>query len=212
MNKKLLLIAVICVIAVSYNIKTVFGDDNHGSDIASCDIQIHVDSIIEWEAANVFDAINLDTQDDTIAAQADVRAGSSHLTLWTNCNVTLTADNTTASQLTHQSGIEDHEDTLVTKYKISTLDQDAATVADGTTLSGATVPAVGASHSDDWITYDKFLKAPDNAPLEITHVNKDGNVEIKLEVQASNRNDTVSDRGLYTATQQITATWKSDFE
>ncbi|PKL49385.1 MAG: hypothetical protein CVV39_02990 [Planctomycetes bacterium HGW-Planctomycetes-1] len=192
MNKtKLLLLIVMCVMAISYNPKLAFAADP-GPDAAECDITITVDSIIEWEGL-AFAAIDLDSQASSISAQADSPEGSAVYTLWTNCNVELSADNTATAQLT------DGTDVLVTKYKIST---DGA----GVTETGATVAAVAASGSDVYALYNLFLATP----LDIAHFNTDGAVEVTLEVEATNPADEVADSGAYTATQTITATWTSD--
>ena len=188
---KLLLLIVICVMAICYSPKAAFAADP-GPDTAECDITITVDSIIEWEGL-AFAAIDLDSQESSISAQADSPEGSAAYTLWTNCNVELSADNTATAQLT------DGTDVLVTKYKIST---DEA----GVTATGATVAAVAASGSDTYTLHNLFL----DTPLAITHFNTDGNVEVTLEVEATNDADEVSDSGDYTATQTITATWVSD--
>jgi hypothetical protein len=185
----LLLLTVICVMVISYNTKPAFGD-NGGNDAATCDITITVNSIVEWEGAN-FAAINL----AAIDAQGDEPNDSSVYSLWTNSNVALSADQTTASELTHSGTV----DTLVTKYKISTD-------GDGDPNTGATAVDVGLSGSDVWTTYDLFLETA----LAITHYNTDGRVEVTLEVQASNDADNVADTGAYAAQQTITATWVSD--
>ena len=194
MNKTmLLLLTVICVMVISYNPRPAFGDTGQ-NDAATCDVNVIVDTIIEWEGAN-FAPIHL----AHITAQASAPEGSSHYTLWTNCNVALSANNTTASQLTHQRGGGANEDTLVTKYKISTD-------GDGDPNTGADSTAVQASHSDVYRTYDAFL----TTALAITHFNTDGSAEVTLNVQATNDGDNVADTGNYEAVQTITATWGTD--
>ncbi len=192
MNKaKILLLIVICVMAICYNPKAAFAADP-GPDAATCDITITVDSIIEWEGL-AFAAINLDSQESSISAQADSPEGSSVYALWTNCNVALSADNTATAQLT------DGTDVLVTKYKISTD-------GDGVAATGATAAAIAASGSDTYTLHNLFLATP----LDIAHFNTDGAVEVTLAIEATNDTDEVSDSGNYTATQTITATWVSD--
>jgi hypothetical protein len=204
MNKTMLFVlTAICVMAFSYYASPVFGDSG-GSDDATCAINVTVDSIIEWEGAN-FAAINLNTQAAHITAQAQAPAGSAVYTLWTNSNVALSADNTTASQLTHsRGGGAGVEDTLVTKYMIHT-DGDGDAIA-GISKTGATDVALAASAATAWTTYNNFLATP----LAISHYNTDGATEVTLEVQATNDTDNVADRGAYTAVQTITATWVSD--
>jgi len=189
----LLLLTVICVMVISYNPKPAFADDP-GDDSATCAISVTVDSIIEWEGA-AFDAIDLDAQsgEAPITAQADNPEGTSAYTLWTNCNVELSADNDADAQL------DDGTDVLVTKYKI-------ATDGDGDPDTGADSDAVTASGSDVYALHNLFLATA----LDITHVNTDGNVEVTLSVEATNDTDEVSDSGSYTATQTITAAWVSD--
>lgn len=198
MNKKILLsVIVISAIVLSCNRKSAFGADP-GDDAATCAISVTVDTIIEWEGAN-FAAIDIDTQDAHLTAQNSSPAGDAIYTLWTNCNVELSADNTAASQLTHQRGGGANQDTLVTKYKISTD-------GDGDPATGAAALDVTASASDVWTEYDDFLATA----LAITHFNTDGAVEVTLEVQATNDADNVADTGLYQAVQTITAAWVSD--
>ncbi|MFA5239253.1 MAG: hypothetical protein WC476_06045 [Phycisphaerae bacterium] len=189
--KYLILLVVCIVVMVSFPAKLAFSADP-GPDSATCAISVTVDSIIEWEGAN-FAAIDLDSKEASISAQGDTPEGSEAYTLWTNCNVELSADNTATAQLT------DGTDVLVTKYKISTD-------GDGDPDTGADAIAVAASGSDAYVVHGSFLATP----LDITHVNTDGNVEVTLYVEASNAADEVSDSGAYTATQTITATWTSD--
>ncbi|MGB8225444.1 MAG: hypothetical protein WCE45_01060 [Sedimentisphaerales bacterium] len=195
MNKfaRFLLLTAICVIVISYSPMPAFGG-NPGDDSATCAITVSVLSIIEWEGA-AFPAIDIDAESDLapIAAHADDPCGHSDFTLWTNCDVQLSADNTSLSRLT------DGTDTLVTKYKI-------LTDGDGDPCTGADAFAVGASSSDVFTLYSDFLAEP----LDITHVNTDGSVEVTLWVQATNEDDEVSDSGDYTATQEITAAWVND--
>jgi hypothetical protein len=201
MNKTMLLVlTVICVMALSYYARPAFGD-NGGSDAAACTIDVTVNSIVEWEGTHpqTFADIHL----AAITARESAPTGSATITLWTNSDVALSADNTTASQLTYTGSDRTTKDTLITKYMISTDFPE-------TTHTGASAAAVAASHSDEWRDYDVFLKAAANAPLAITHYNLDGNVEITLEVQATNDSDSVADTGLYQATQTITATWTGD--
>jgi hypothetical protein len=206
MNKKnftkFIVLTVICVMAISYNTRPVFGEDKGGPSAAYCDISVTVDSIVEWEGTN-FAAIDLDQQNSGhIVAQETVLAGSSHYTLWTNSNVTLSADNTGNSRLTHVGPTQ--TDYLVTKYKIST-DGDGDLVA-GITATGSSDTDRAASGAGTWTDYDQFL----TTALPILHFDTDGAVEVTLNVQASNDTDNVADRGLYQAVQTITATWSSN--
>lgn len=187
--KYLFLLLIFVSVCITGNV--AFGADP-GPDSATCAISVTVNSIIEWEGAN-FAAIDLDSQEAAISAKAHTPEGSAAYTLWTNCNVELSADNTGTSQLT------DGTDTLITKYKISTD-------GDGDPASGADAADVAASGSDAYVVHSSFL----STALAITHFNTDGSVEVTLEVEASNEADEVADSGSYTATQTITATWTSD--
>jgi hypothetical protein len=185
------LVFVICMVLMVVPAKKIIGAEV-GPDGATCAVSVTVDSIIEWEGLN-FAPIALTKIDN----QSDTPEDSKTYTLWTNCNVTLSANNTAVAQLT------DTVDVLVTKYKL-TID------GDGAAATGATATAIDNSDSDQFIEYDQFL----NTDLAITHVNTDGNVEVTLHVQASNQDldghKQVADSGNYTATQTITATWGSD--
>ena len=158
------------------------GDPNY-NDAATCVVNVTVDQIVEWEGA-AYAAINLADIND----QGDTPAGSSVYTLWLNCNVSLTADNTTAAELDNDPP---GSDTLVTEYYVD-YDGDGASATGGTDTTYA--------------TYDNFISGGD----AITHVDNDGAVEITLYARASNRADEVADAGDYTCTQTLTATWTSD--
>lgn len=191
-KNRIFLVAACSVLLLSCSVN-VYADDP-GADFADCAITVTVESIIEWEGA-WFPAIDLDAQsgDAPIDERGDDPTGTSAFTLWTNCNVELSADNTATARLT------DGTDVLITKYQI-------ATDGDGVTATGATAGAVTASSSNVWTAYDTFLATP----LAITHFNTDGGVEVTLSVQATNEADEVADSGSYSATQRITATWTSD--
>jgi len=190
-----LLITLTVVMALCFTTNSALAGDPNDNDPATCTITASVDQIVEWEGAN-FAAMSC----AVITAQADTPTDSEAYTLWLNCNVELSANNTgTVAQLTHSST----SDYLVTKYKISTDgDADPDTGADAT--------AVTASGSNTWRTHTNFL----TTPLAITHVDNDGAVEVTLEVQASNDmtgHYEVADAGSYGSCEQtITATWTSD--
>lgn len=201
MNKKTLLLAVVvCVMVLCYNPKPVFGAAPPTD--AECVITVNVASIVEWSAED-FAPIDLDDQSGSqITSKADVSEGFITLTLWTNSNITLGADNTLhgPAELTHSRGdLDGNEDTLVTKYMLSTD-------GDGDPQTGADEDAVTASGSDVWEVYNTFL----TPALAVTHFNTDGNVIVRLDVQATNDDNNVADVGLYEATQTITATWIED--
>lgn len=151
-----------------------------GDQPATCSISVTVDTIMEW--AGNFSDISL----AAISDQADAPEGSQTQTLYTNCNLEISANNTTAARLSSAT------DSLVTKYELS---YDG----DGSTFTGGT--GVGT-----WTDYIQFL----NTASQVTHVNTDGAVNITLYVQASNPNGKVADAGSYTAIQTLTASWTSD--
>jgi hypothetical protein len=151
-----------------------------GDQPATCSISVTVNTIMEW--AGNFSDIGL----TAISDQADAPEGSQAQTLYTNCNLEISADITTAARLSSAT------DSLVTKYKLS---YDG----DGSTLTGG--PGV-----NTWTDYTTFL----SAASAVTHVNTDGAVNITLYVQASNPNGEVADAGSYTAVQTLTASWTSD--
>lgn len=192
---KYLFLLLICVL-VCFTGKIAFAADP-GDDAATCAVSVTVTTIVEWDGD--FPAINLDSTESTLDSQADSPEGTSTFTLWTNANITLSSDQTTASQLFHQRGGGANEDTLVTKYKIAT---DEA----GVTATGATAADVATSGSDVYATYDTFL----TAALAITHFNTDGAVEVTLSLEATNDSDNVADSGAYSGTQTITTAWVSD--
>lgn len=193
---KLLRLGAICIAVTFFTVELAFAADP-GADAATCAISVTVASIIEWDAD--FPAIDLDSQESTLDSQADSPEGTSTFTLWTNCNLTLSSDQTNAAQLYHNRGGGATEDTLVTKYKIST---DEA----GVTATGATAAAVATSGSDAYLVHSSFL----TAALAITHFNTDGAVEVTLEVEATNDADNVADTGAYSCVQTITTAWVSD--
>ncbi len=195
-----LIITMTVVMAFCLTTNSALAGDANDTDAAACAITASVDQIVEWEGPNI-PAIGI----AAITSQAAVPDSNEVFTLWVNCNVNLTADNTeTVARLAHAST----GDYLVTKYKIST--DQAGTEGTGT---GATTGAVDASSSDEWTVHSDFLKAEVTAPLAITHIDNDGAVEVTLYVQASNDmtgQKEVADAGNYACTQTITATWTSD--
>ncbi len=193
-TKNRMLVVAACCIAALLCGTTVYAAP--APDGAYCDITVTVESIIEWESTN-FATITLDAQsgDAPIDAHGDAPEGSAAYTLWTNCNVVLTADTSTDARLKNAN------DSLVTKYKLS-VD------GDGASATGATVTAINNSSSGTWTLYSSFL----STGLQIAHVYTDGNVEVTLSVQATNNTDEVADSGSYYARQTITATWVSDHD
>lgn len=157
-----------------------------GDDDATCTVNVTVTQIIEWEG-DAFTAIDL----ADITDQGTPKAGSQPYTLWINCNVSLTADNTVAAELDNTGDVPAGTDTLVTEYYI---DYDG----DGSSSTGGT--------DTTYATYDNFLSGGSS----ITHIDNDGGVEITLYARASNDEDNVADAGDYTCIQTLTASWTSD--
>jgi hypothetical protein len=180
--KILLLAALVSCLTSNLALAADPGDSN-----STCDIYVTVNTIMEW--AGNFTDITL----TAISAQTDTPDGNETQTIYTNCNFEISADNTTAAQLSSAT------DTLVTKYQLS---DDG----DGSTNTGATAGAEAASGISTWTDYNSFL----STALDVTHVDMDGAVDITLYVQASNNAGEVADAGSYSATQTLTASWTSD--
>jgi hypothetical protein len=149
-----------------------------GNVTATADVTCTVDNIMEWEGN--FTALNL----DHIIAQDTVVATFDTVTLYTNGDVHITADNSAFAELRNFTG--GSLDVLVTEYRL-VYDADGGT-------TGTEVP---------YTEYDEFLVTPS----VVTHVSLDGAVEVALYVQASNRAGDVADAGDYAATQTLTASW-----
>jgi len=145
--------------------------------VATCSITVTVADIMEWEAN--FPAIAL----SNIASQGASVTGTSMMTLYTNGDVHISANNTTAAQLTGPNN-----DTLVTEYGLA-YDGDGLTNTGGNTVN--------------YTLHNLFLAAPS----VVTHVPNDGAVEVTLSVRASNETGTLANAGLYSTTQTLTATW-----
>jgi len=120
-----------------------------------------------------------------ITNRGDTPSASQSLVLYTNVNAEITADNTAAAQLTHETS----GDKLVTEYK---LEYDK----NGTNGTGGTPPV-------DWAKYDVFLPGGS----DVTYYTDDNDVTVTLHVRASNAAGTLADAGTYTATQMLTVSW-----
>jgi len=144
---------------------------------ATAAVTCTVDPIIEW-AAPSFATIAI----PNITARGDTPSASQMLVLYTNCDLDITADHSTAARLTKTT------DTLVTEYK---LEYDGDGDPD---TGGATV---------DWTDYATFIPVGS----AVTHYPLDGAVNVTLSARASNEAGTLADAGNYTATQTLTATF-----
>ncbi|MHC4789662.1 MAG: hypothetical protein ACYS8K_10745 [Planctomycetota bacterium] len=136
-----------------------------------------VDQIMEWNSN--FPAIDL----GTMTSQSDVLTGNATLTLFTNGDCDLTADNTATAELS-----EAGSDVLYTEYQLE-YDGDGASATGGATVA--------------YTVYSSFL-SPASA---CTHVALDGAVDVTLRARASNPAGTLADVGSYSATQTVTVTW-----
>ena len=181
-KKLLLLLVVVCLTP-----RLAFGAEPDSE--ATCAISVTVAPIMEW--AGNFADITL----TTINAKTDIPDDFKIQTIYTNCNFTIDADQTTAAQLS----LAAPADTLVTKYKL-------AEDGDGTTTTGATPAEETASGIATWTDYNSFL----STVLPITHVDGDGAVDVTLYVQASCDAGEIPNQGDYTAIQTLTAVWTSD--
>jgi len=174
------LAVVLLMVVLSLAVNSAMAAPDPLTDAATALVTVTVDEIIEWAAAN-FEEIHL----LTITARGDAPEASKALVLYTNCDLDIIADKTTAARLTKTT------DTLVTEYKLN-YDFEA----DGANTWG--VP------STDWEDYTTFLGAGGSA---VTHETLDGAVNVTLSARASNAAGTLADAGDYTATQTLTATF-----
>jgi hypothetical protein len=148
---------------------------------ATASVTVTVADIMEWSGN--FSTIAL----ANITAQATAPTSSQTTTLYTNGDVSITADVTgTEAQLALGT---DPNQTLVTSYKLT----DAG---DGTTTTGGT-------DETEYTGYATFI----SAGYAITHVAGSGEDVITLYAKAENPSGEVADAGDYTATQTLTATW-----
>ncbi len=199
-----LFIAVLAVFALSSASNLALAKPSSVS--ATCNITCTVAEIVEWSEAS-FPAINL----ADLTSQNTHVSGSAALVLYTNADVKITADNSDVAQLSKE---DNHR--LVTEYK---LEYDAF----GLNKTGGSMV--------DWSGYDSFLSEGST----VTHVSGDGAVEVTLSVRVSNDSGgfgnsltpdlmsanpsscnatciiscTLENIGECTATQTLTACWKS---
>ncbi|MFC1677933.1 hypothetical protein ACFL3G_12845 [Planctomycetota bacterium] len=130
-----------------------------------------------------------DTDFDEIAllsidSQSQVREGSATVTLYTNGDAHISADNTASGP----AELSCATDILKTEYKLS-FDGDGASATGGANTS--------------YETYDSFLSTESS----ITYVADDNDVEVTLYVRASNNTDDMADSGAYSAEQTLTVSW-----
>ena len=181
------LTVVLLMVVLSLGANLAMAAPDPAFDAATALVTVTVDEIIEWEDANNLGDFDTIAITPNITAQADTPSASKSLVLYTNCNVNITADNTTAAQLTKTT------DTLVTEYK---LDYDVE--VDGANTWG--VPK-------DWALHNLFLAGGASTASVVTHETLDGAIEVTLSARASNATGTLADAGAYHAHQTLTATF-----
>ena len=146
---------------------------------ASCKITCTVASIVEWSETH-FSDINL----DELTADNKQAICETALMLYTNGDVTITADNSNTAELSFGSHV------LMTKYKLR--------------YNGLVIKQTG-GNSTVWYPFDTFLKEG----TDIVHTSTDGAIEVILSVKASVKEINPQNSGQYTAIQTLTACWKS---
>jgi hypothetical protein len=152
------------------------------TDTATALVTVTVNVIAEW--ATDFATIDL----APITAQGTTPSKGKTVTLYTNGNLVITADNTSAAKL--KLGTDPNQ-TLVTSYML-TDDGDGSS-----TTGGADEVA--------YTGYATFLTS--GGGYAITHKAGDGDDVITLNAKAANPPASIADAGNYTATQTLTATW-----
>ena len=146
---------------------------------ATCHISCTVANIVEWSGTQFPDVDLGELTDNNKRA-----IGETTLVLYTNGDVTITADNSNTAELSFGS----HK--LLTKYKLK--------------YDGFGIKQTG-SKPTAWHPFDTFLKEG----TDIVHIPTDGAVEVILSVRASVKKVRPDNSGRYNATQTLTACWKS---
>jgi hypothetical protein len=176
MRNLLLTLTVVMALCLTANMALATPAD----DTATASVTVTVDGIMEWSGN--FSTIAL----SPITTQAGAPTASQSTTLYTNGDVHISANITTAAQL--KLGTDPNQ-TLVTSYKLT---DDG----DGTATTGGTDQTV-------YTGYATFL----NSAYVITHKAGDGADMITLWAKAENPSGEVADAGDYSATQTLTASW-----
>lgn len=146
---------------------------------ATCKITCTVSEIVEWSQAS-FPEIDL----GELTAQNKQAAGEAELTLYTNGDVTIIADNSNRAELSFGPH------TLLTEYKLR--------------YDGSGINQTGGKPTE-WCSFDTFLKGG----IDIIHIPTDGAVEVILSVKASIEEIRPENSGRYDAIQTLTVCWKS---
>jgi hypothetical protein len=147
--------------------------------VATCKITCTVAEIVEWSEAS-FPEIDL----GELTVKNKQASGESALTLYTNGDVTITADNSNSAELSFGWH------TLQTEYSLK--------------FDGSGIGQTGGKPTS-WSSFDTFLKEG----ADIIHSHTDGAVEVILSVKASINEITSENSGQYNAIQTLTACWKS---
>jgi hypothetical protein len=146
---------------------------------ATCKITCTVAGIVEW-SETYFSDINL----GELTADNKQAFGQAALVLYTNGDVTITADNSNTAELSFDSHV------LITKYKLK-------------------YNRLGIKQTDNnatiWYPFDTFLKEG----TDIAHTSTDGAIEVILSVGALVNEINPQNSGQYIAVQTLTACWKS---
>ena len=146
---------------------------------ATCRISCTVANIVEWSEIS-FPEVDL----GSITAENKKAIRETALTLYTNGDVIITADNSNSAELSFGPR------TLQTEYKLR--------------YDGSGIKQTGGKPTA-WRPFDTFL----NKGAEIVHVPTDGAVEVILSVRASIKKIHPENSGQYEAIQTLTACWKS---
>ena len=146
---------------------------------ATCRISCTVASIAEWSDTH-FEDIDM----GELNAKNKQVTGEMTLTLHSNGDVTIMADNSNTAELSFG------QHALLTKYKLR--------------CDGSGIKQTG-SKPTAWRPFGTFL----NKGADIVHIPNDGAVEVTLSVRASIKKICPEDSGQYNAIQTLTAYWKS---
>jgi hypothetical protein len=146
---------------------------------ATCRITCRVAETVEWSQTS-FNDIDLGELNN----RNKQTEGQSAIMLYTNGDVMITADNSSAAQLSNGP------------YKLQTQYQ--------LKYDGSGIAQTGGTPTE-WCTYDTFLKQAS----EILHAEKDGAVMVILSVKAETDEIKPGSGGEYYATQTLTVCWKS---
>ncbi len=146
--------------------------------IAACLLSpiVFGEGYMSWYSS--FESISL----PAITSKSQTSEGSSTAILSLNGDAQISADNSSAAQLSSSGNF------LVTEYKL-TFD------GDGSSTTGA--------DPTNYETYDTFL----STPAQIHYVLYDDEVQITLHVRASSASSGAPDAGNYTASQTLTVHW-----